>query len=71
MLIINTMAKRGDVSEYMDLTAAVKLAELARLAIPTFLIVKPEAALLADLDLTQQRELSILHKNFKKILYIY
>jgi hypothetical protein len=46
------MAKRGDVSEYVDLTAAVKLAEPARPAISTFLIVKSGAALLADLDLT-------------------
>jgi hypothetical protein len=50
MLIINTMAKREDVSEHVNLTATIKPAELARLVIPTFLIVKLEAALLADLD---------------------
>jgi hypothetical protein len=65
------MAKREDVSEYIDLTAAVKLAEPARPVIPTFLTVKLEAASLADLDLMQQRELSILHKNFKKMLRTY
>jgi hypothetical protein len=53
VLIINAIAKREDVSEYVDLTAAVELAEPARPAIPTFLIVKLEAASLADLDLTQ------------------
>jgi hypothetical protein len=53
VLIINAMAKRGDVSEYVDLTAAVEPAEPARPVIPTFLTVKPGAALLADLDLTQ------------------
>jgi hypothetical protein len=71
MLIINAIAKRGDVSEYVDLTAAVEPAEPARLVIPTFLTVKPGAASLADLDLTQQRELSILHKDFKEILRTY
>jgi hypothetical protein len=50
VLIINAMAKRGDVSKYVDLTAAVKLAELTRPVIPTFSTVKPGAALLADLD---------------------
>jgi hypothetical protein len=44
------MAKRGDVSEYIDLTAAVKLAELSRPVIPMFLTVKPGTVLLADLD---------------------
>jgi hypothetical protein len=71
VLIINAMAKREDVSEYVDLTTAVKPAELARLVISTFLIVKLEAASLADLNLTQQRELSILYKNFKEILCMY
>jgi hypothetical protein len=50
VLIINAIAKREDVSEYVDLTAAVKPAELTRPVIPTFLTVKLEAALLADLD---------------------
>jgi hypothetical protein len=50
MLIINAVVKRGDVSEYVDLTAAVEPAELAKPAIPTFSTVKPEAASLADLD---------------------
>jgi hypothetical protein len=50
VLIINAMAKRGDVSEYVDLTAAVKPVELTRPAIPTFLTVKLGAASLADLD---------------------
>jgi hypothetical protein len=50
MLIINAIAKREDVSKYVDLTAAVKPAELTRPAIPTFLTVKSEAASLADLD---------------------
>jgi hypothetical protein len=40
----------GDVSEHVDLTAAIKLAELARPVIPTFLIVKLKAALLAYLN---------------------
>jgi hypothetical protein len=71
VLIINTIAKREDVSEYVDLITAIKLAEPARPAIPTFLKVKLEAVLLADLDLTQQRELSMLRENFKKILRIY
>jgi hypothetical protein len=71
MLIINAMAKRGDVSEYVDLTAAVEPAESARPAIPTFSTVKPGAALLADLDLTQQRELSMLRENFKEISRTY
>jgi hypothetical protein len=71
VLIINAMAKRGDVSEYVDLTAAVETAEPARPAIPTFSTIKSGAASLADLDLTQQRELSILHENFKEILRIY
>jgi hypothetical protein len=53
MLIINTIAKREDISEYVDLTTAIKLAEPARPVISTFLIVKLEAALLANLDLTQ------------------
>jgi hypothetical protein len=51
MLIINTIIKRKDVSKYVDLTTAIKSAELARPAIPIFLTVKLEAALLADLDL--------------------
>jgi hypothetical protein len=71
VLIINVIAKRGDVSEYVDLTAAVKPAEPARPAIPMFLTVKLEAVLLADLDLTQQRELSMLRENFKKISRMY
>jgi hypothetical protein len=71
VLIINAMAKRGDISEYIDLTVAVEPAELTRPAIPTFLTVKLEAASLADLDLTQQRELSILREDFKKILRTY
>jgi hypothetical protein len=50
VLIINAMAKREDVSEYVNLTAAVKPAELTRPAIPTFSTIKPRAALLADLD---------------------
>jgi hypothetical protein len=71
VLIINAMAKRGDVSEYVDLTAAVEPAEPARPAIPTFSTVKLGAASLADLDLTQQRELSMLREDFKKILCTY
>jgi hypothetical protein len=50
VLIINAMTKRGDVSKYVNLTAAIKLAELTRPAIPMFLTVKLETALLADLD---------------------
>jgi hypothetical protein len=71
MLIINAIVKREDVIEYVNLTTTIKSAESARPVISMFLTVKLEAALLADLDLTQQRELSILHKNFKKILCIY
>jgi hypothetical protein len=50
VLIINVIAKRGDVSKYVDLTAAVKPAELTRPAIPMFLTIKSEAVSLADLD---------------------
>jgi hypothetical protein len=50
VIIINAMAKRGDVSEYVNYTAAVKLIELTRPAISMFLIIKSGAALLADLD---------------------
>jgi hypothetical protein len=50
VLIINAIAKREDVSEYVDLTAAVKPAELTRPVISTFLTIKLGAALLADLD---------------------
>jgi hypothetical protein len=50
VLIINAIAKREDVSEYVNLTAAVKPAELTRLVISIFLTVKLEAVLLADLD---------------------
>jgi hypothetical protein len=71
VLIINAMAKRGDVSEYVDLTAAVEPAEPARPAIPTFSTVKPGAASLADLDPTQQRELSMLREDFKEISRTY
>lgn len=71
LLIINAMAKRGDVSEYVDLTAAVEPAEPARPAIPTFSTVKPGAASLADLDQTQQRELSMLREDFKEISRTY
>jgi hypothetical protein len=71
VLIINAIAKRGDVSEYVDLTAAVEPAEPARPAIPTFLTVKPGAASLTNLDLTQQRELSMLRENFKEISRTY
>jgi hypothetical protein len=53
VLIINTVAKKEDVSKYVDLTATIKLAELAKLVISMFLIVKLEAVLLANLDLTQ------------------
>jgi hypothetical protein len=53
VLIINVIAKREDVSEYVDLTAAIKLAEPARPVILTFLTVKLETVLLADLDLMQ------------------
>jgi hypothetical protein len=65
------MAKREDVSEYVNLTVTVELAEPARPVISTFLTVKLETVSLADLDLIQQRELSMLYKDFKKILYIY
>jgi hypothetical protein len=71
VLIINAMAKRGDVSEYVDLTAAVEPAEPTRPAIPTFSTVKPGAASLADLDQTQQRELSMLREDFKEISRTY
>jgi hypothetical protein len=67
VLIINAMAKRGDVSEYVDFTAAVEPAVPLRPAIPTFPTVKPGAASLADLDQTQQRDLSMLREDFKEI----
>jgi hypothetical protein len=50
MLIINAIAKREEVSKYVDLTTTIKLAELIRLVISMFLTIKLEAALLADLD---------------------
>jgi hypothetical protein len=46
------MVRRGDVIEYVNLTAATEPAEPARPAIPTFLTVKPGAALLAALNKT-------------------
>jgi hypothetical protein len=71
ILIVNAMARRGDVTEYVNLTATTEPAEPARPAIPTFSTVKTEAALLAELDQTQQKELLILRENFKKILRTY
>jgi hypothetical protein len=65
------MARRGGVTEYVNFTATTEPAEPARPAIPTFLTVIPGAALLAALDETQQKELLILHENFKEILYTY
>jgi hypothetical protein len=50
VLIINTIAKRGDISKYVDLITTIKLAELIRLVISMFLTIKLEAALLANLD---------------------
>jgi hypothetical protein len=44
------MARRGDVTEYVNLTATTEPAELARPVISTFLTVKTGAALLAELD---------------------
>jgi hypothetical protein len=44
------MAKREDVSKYINITAAIKLTKLSRPVIPVFLTIKSEAALLANLD---------------------
>jgi hypothetical protein len=44
------MARREDVTEYVNLTTTTEPAEPARPAIPTFSTVKIEAALLAELD---------------------
>jgi hypothetical protein len=52
LLIVKAMAKRGRVSEYVDL-AAVEPAELEEPAIPTFSTVKPGATILAELDQTE------------------
>jgi hypothetical protein len=71
ILIVNAMARRGGVTEYVNFTATTEPAEPVRPAISTFLTVIPEAASLAALDKTQQKELLILHENFKKILYMY
>jgi Reverse transcriptase (RNA-dependent DNA polymerase) len=71
ILIINAMAKRGDVSEYVNLTAANEPAEPVRPAIPTFLMIEPDAASLGDLDETQQKELSMLREDFKEISRTY
>jgi hypothetical protein len=64
------MAKRGRVSEYVDLST-LEPAELEEPAIPTFSTVKPGAASLAELDQTEQRELSMLREDFKIILRTY
>jgi hypothetical protein len=50
VLIINAIAKREDVSKYVDFTTVIKLIELTRLVISIFLTIKLKAALLADLD---------------------
>jgi hypothetical protein len=71
ILIINAMAKRGDVREYVNLTAGNEPAEPARPAIPTFSMVEPGATSLADLDETQQKELSMLREDFKEISRTY
>jgi hypothetical protein len=71
ILIINAMVKRGDVREYVNITAVNKPMEPARPAIPTISMVKPGAVSLADLDETQQKELSMLREDFKEISRIY
>jgi hypothetical protein len=66
MLIIKAMARRGDVTEFVDLTTATEPAEPVRPVIPTFSTVKAGAASMADLDQNQQKDLSILREDFKE-----
>jgi hypothetical protein len=71
ILIVSAMARRGDVTEYVNLTATTEPAEPARPAIPTFSTVKPGAASLAALDETQQKQLLMLREDFKEISRTY
>jgi hypothetical protein len=50
VLIINTIAKKEDISKYINLITAIKLVKLIRLVISIFLTIKLEAILLANLD---------------------
>jgi hypothetical protein len=71
ILIVNAMARRGGVTEYVNFTATTEPAEPVRPAIPTFSTVKPGAASLAALDETQQKELLMLREDFKEISRTY
>ena len=66
LLIVKGMAKRGGISEYVDLTVTKELEEPAQPAIPTYSSVKQGAVSLADLDTTQQRDLSMRREDFRE-----
>ena len=70
LLIIKAMARRGGVTEFVDLSAD-EPAEPTKPAIPTFSTVKRGAATLSDLNETQQKELSMLREDFKEISRTY
>jgi hypothetical protein len=70
MLIIKSMAKRGNVKEFVNLNAS-EPKELERPEIPTFRTVKPDAVSLADLDQNQQKQLAMLREDFKEISRTY
>jgi hypothetical protein len=72
VLVIEAMARRGGVQEYVDLIRlTVEPAEPVKPSTPTFSTIKSGAAKSDDLSAGQQRDLAILREDHKEALRTY